>query len=97
MIVKFLGGLQPPRGERNVTLELPSGATVMLLRDQLRDLGYDPSMPGLMVTLNGKGIQQWPPDRAIVPGDDVAVFQRITGGAGSKAHGQRCSPFLWKN
>ncbi len=78
--VRFLGGMKAPPGEPSIEVALPDGSTVAELRDRLRGLGYDPTSTAIIVTLNGRGLRQWPADRPIGPADEVAVFQRIAGG-----------------
>ncbi len=83
LTVRLLGGLRAPQdGEPNLEVALTEGFTVADLRDRLRELGYDPTSAAIIITLNGKGLQQWPSDRPVEREDDVAVFQQITGGIG---------------
>lgn len=78
--VKLLGGLRDKDGNQSVDIETAGGITVKELERHLLGLGIDPESKVIIVTLNGKGLRQWPPDRQIIAEDDVAVFPHISGG-----------------
>lgn len=78
--VRFLGGLQDQGGRRSLELQLPDGASVRDLETLLSELGIEIETGSLIVTLSGRGLRQWPPDRLIVPEDEVAVFRQVSGG-----------------
>ncbi len=77
---KLLGGLQTPQGGHSLDVALPEGSTVRDLDRRLAALGFDPGSLTIVVTLNGRGLRQWPCDHPVAGGDDVAIFPRITGG-----------------
>ncbi len=78
--LRFLGGLQDQVGRRSLELRLPDAATVRDLEAILSEQGIDVTSGSLVVTLSGRGLRQWPPDRPIVPEDEVAVFRPVSGG-----------------
>ncbi len=78
--VQLLGGLAAARGCQRIQIALPEGSSVDDLRRELVALGFDATSPAIIVTLNDRGLRQWPSDRPIAEGDQVAVFPRITGG-----------------
>ncbi|HXF96572.1 MAG TPA: MoaD/ThiS family protein [Gemmatimonadales bacterium] len=84
-----LAAFLPPgttdRGSAEV--EVPEGATV----DQLATvLGIPPDQPRIAL-VNGREAE---PDRALEPGDEVALFPPLAGGGGSPA-GRRTPARRW--
>jgi molybdopterin converting factor small subunit len=79
--VKFLGGMRADMGMSSTTLSLPTGAAMDDLERRLRCIGIDPQANDIIITLNGRGLRQWPPDRPLVPDDVIAVFPLISGGS----------------
>lgn len=80
VMVKFLGATAQTAGAAQKTLALPDGATLRDLEAYLRALGIDLDTEEIIVTLNSRGLGQWPAGRRFVSGDVVAVFPNITGG-----------------
>lgn len=78
--VRFLGGLRDDMGTSSVTLSLPQDATLRDLDSQLGALGISPEAEDIIITLNGQGLRQLPPDQLLNEGDVVAVFPLISGG-----------------
>ncbi|GAB4530142.1 MAG: hypothetical protein Kow0063_07950 [Anaerolineae bacterium] len=78
--VKFLAGLREDFGMPATTISLPPGAMLRDLEPYLRALGVDPEAGDIIITLNGRGLRQWPPDRPFAPGDVIAIFPLISGG-----------------
>jgi molybdopterin converting factor small subunit len=78
--VKFLGGLREEFGAPSATLSLAQDAVLKDLESHLRALGIDPDSDDIIITLNGRGLRQWPPDRPFAVGDVIAVFPLISGG-----------------
>jgi molybdopterin converting factor small subunit len=78
--VKFLAGVREDVGVSRVTLSLPPGAVLSDLEPQLGALGIDPGADDIVITLNSRGLRQWPPDRPFEAGDVIAVFPLIGGG-----------------
>jgi molybdopterin converting factor small subunit len=79
--VKFLGGLRQEMGMGSTTLWLPDDATVADLELRLRAIGLDLDEQKNIAVINQRGLSQWPPDRHLVPDDEVMVFPNITGGS----------------
>jgi molybdopterin converting factor small subunit len=80
VLVKRLGALRDEMGTPGITLAMPEGATLKDLVPRLRALGIDPDSTEIIVTLNDRGLNQWPPERPFADGDVVAVFPYISGG-----------------
>jgi len=78
--VKFLGGLRQDVGMESTTLWLPDEATVADLEPRLRALGIDLDSEKNIAVLSQRGLNQWPPDRRLAPGEVVMVFPHIAGG-----------------
>ena len=78
--VRFLGGLKHQGRHRRLELQLPDGATVRDLETALSERGIDVGSGELVVTVNGRGLRQWPPHRPVSAGDEVAVFRAVAGG-----------------
>ena len=79
--VKFLGGLRQEMGMEFTTLQLQDDATVADLEQHLRSLGIDLDEQKNIAIINQRGLNQWPPDRHLVPDDVVMVFPIISGGS----------------
>jgi molybdopterin converting factor small subunit len=79
--VKFLAGLRTDMGRPSMTLSLPADAALCDLEHHLRQIGIDPQANDIIITLNGRGLRQWPADRRLVPDDVIAVFPLISGGS----------------
>lgn len=79
--VKFLAGMRADMGKSSTTLSLCPEADLCDLERHLRQIGVDPQANDIIITLNGRGLRQWPPDRRLVPDDVVAVFPLISGGS----------------
>jgi molybdopterin converting factor small subunit len=79
--VKFLAGMRADMGKPSTTLSLSPEADLYDLELHLRQIGVDPQANDIIITLNGRGLRQWPPDRRLVPDDVVAVFPLISGGS----------------
>jgi molybdopterin converting factor small subunit len=80
--VKFLAGIREDMGTPGTKLSMPHNAVLPDLEPHLRALGIDPEAQDIIITLNGRGLRQWPPDRPFREGDVVAVFPLISGGSG---------------
>lgn len=81
-MVKFLAGVREDMGMPGIKLSMPQNAVLRDLEFHLRTLGIDPEAQDIVITLNGRGLRQWPPDRRFTQGDVVAVFPLISGGSG---------------
>jgi molybdopterin converting factor small subunit len=79
--VKFLAGMRVDMGVSSMTLSLPTNAAMSDLERHLRRIGIDPQANDIIITVNGRGLRQWPPDRQLVPDDVIAVFPLISGGS----------------
>jgi molybdopterin converting factor small subunit len=79
--VKFLAGMRADMGMSSTTLSLPPDADMCDLECHLRQLGIDPQANDIIITLNGRGLRQWPSNRRLVSDDVVAVFPLISGGS----------------
>ena len=78
--VRYLGGLRQEMGAEGGSLSLPGNATVADLEASLRGLGLDLDENKNIAVLNQRGLDQWPPDLKLAPGDEVLVFPNIAGG-----------------
>lgn len=78
--VKFLAGLREDFGMSSTSICMSPEAALRDLEPHLRALGVDPEADDIIITLNGRGLRQWPPDRRFVAGDVIAVFPLISGG-----------------
>ena len=78
--VRFLGGLREDFGSSPRTITLPDEATLDDLEPRLREMGIDLDSREIIVTLNDRGLRQWPAERRLVAGDVVTVFPNIAGG-----------------
>jgi molybdopterin converting factor small subunit len=80
--ITFLARMRADMGMPRTTLSLPPGAAMGDLERHLRRIGIDPQANDIVVTLNGRSLRQWPPDRQLVPDDVISVFPLISGGSG---------------
>jgi molybdopterin converting factor small subunit len=80
VIIKFLAGVRQDMGISSTTLCMPQDAVLRDLEPHLRALGIDPEAKDIIITLNSRGLRQWPPDRRFAPGDVIAIFPLISGG-----------------
>jgi molybdopterin converting factor small subunit len=78
--VRLLGGLRKERNSVPVQISLPDQATVHDLEAYLQTLGMDKSSNDVIISLSGRGITQWPPDRLLEYGEEVVIFPHISGG-----------------
>ena len=78
--VKFLAGVREDVGVSSTNISMPSDAVLSDLEPHLRALGIDPETNDVIITLNDRGLRQWPPDRCFVAGDVVMIFPHISGG-----------------
>jgi molybdopterin synthase catalytic subunit len=78
--VRLFARLSEVLGERNVTLELPEGATVDDLRDQLshRFPAVAPYLPTAVCAVDEEYVTR---DHALREGDDVALIPPVSGGS----------------
>jgi molybdopterin converting factor small subunit len=79
--IKFLSGMRADMGMSSTTLSLSPDEDMHDLERHLRQLGIDPQANDIIITLNGRGLRQWPPDRRLVPNDVIAIFPLISGGS----------------
>jgi molybdopterin converting factor small subunit len=80
VMVKFLAGVRDDVGISSATLSMPKDAVLSDLEPHLRAFGIDPKADDIIITLNGRGLSQWPSDRRFATGDVIAVFPLISGG-----------------
>lgn len=78
--VRLLGGLRKERFPSPIQISLPDNATVADLRTSLEALDIDPNSEDIIISLSGRGIQQWSPERQIQADDEVVIFPHISGG-----------------
>ena len=78
--IKFLAGVREDVGISSTTISMPQDAILGDLEPHLRAIGVDPEADDIVITLNGRGLRQWPPDRRFASGDVIAVFPLISGG-----------------
>jgi molybdopterin converting factor small subunit len=78
--IRYLGGLRQEMEADDSCLSLPGNATVADLEMHLRALGLDLDENKNIAVLNQRGLNQWPPDLRLAPGDVVLVFPNIAGG-----------------
>jgi molybdopterin converting factor small subunit len=78
--VKFLAGMRDDMGVSRIVLSLPPGAVLRDLGTHLCALGIDPEAGDIIITLNSRGLRQWPSDRQFSSGDVIAIFPLISGG-----------------
>ena len=78
--LKLLGGLRKEKQTSGIEIEFPDGSTVQDLEIRLRQMEINPDAEEIIVSLSGRGIQQYPPERALENGEEVAVFPHIAGG-----------------
>jgi molybdopterin converting factor small subunit len=78
--VKFLGGLRQDMGMASCNLSLPDNSTVADLEPRLEALGLDLDEKKNIVVLNQRGLDQWPPELRLAPGEVVMAFPHIAGG-----------------
>ena len=76
----YLGGLRREKQTSFIPLEFPDGATVADLEVRLKSLDIDPDSEEIIISLSGRGIRQWSPDRLLENGEERAVFPHIAGG-----------------
>ena len=78
--VKLLGGI-PKSGEKaNVTFSFADGATISDLIMKIKTLDVDPDSEQVIISLDGRGIHQYLPERPLQTGDEVMIFPNISGG-----------------
>lgn len=78
--VRFLGGLRADFGPSDRSIVVPAEGTLRDLEPRLREMGIDLDSGEIIVTLNDRGLRQWPSDRRLAAGDVVTVFPNIAGG-----------------
>ena len=78
--VRLLGGLRKERTPAPIQISLPDNATVADLTACLQTLDMDTNSNDIIISLSGRGIGQWPPDRLIQSGEEVVIFPHISGG-----------------
>ena len=78
--VKFLASSREDFGMSSTTISMPQQAVLSDLEPYLRALGVDQEADDIIITLNSRGLRQWPPERRFAAGDVIAVFPRISGG-----------------
>ncbi len=78
--VKFLAGSREDFGISDTTISMPQHAVLSDLGPYLHALGVDQEADDIIITLNSRGLRQWPSDRRFAPGDVIAVFPLISGG-----------------
>jgi molybdopterin synthase catalytic subunit len=79
--VRLFAGLHDLLGERQVTLELPEGATVADLREQL-GRRYPVVTPFLSTLICAVDEEYVPLEHSLREGDDVALIPPVSGGGG---------------
>jgi molybdopterin converting factor small subunit len=83
VLVKFLASVKDKVGKGEEKYELPDGSTLSDLAVELQK-SYQLSLldPGIMVTLNGKGLPQLPDGlkMKLCEGDTILLFPPISGG-----------------
>jgi molybdopterin converting factor small subunit len=83
VLVKFLASVKDKVGKGTEEYELPDGSTLSDLAVKLQE-SHRLSLldPAIMVTLNGKGLQQLPDrlDTKLCQGDTILLFPPISGG-----------------
>jgi molybdopterin converting factor small subunit len=78
--VKLLGGIPQDWEKSCITLSFIDGATVADLIVKIRALNIDPDSDQMIISLEGRGIHQYPPGRLLQAGDEVMIFPNISGG-----------------
>jgi molybdopterin converting factor small subunit len=63
-----------------IPLDFPDGATVANLQARLQSMGIDLESEETIISLSGRGLCQWSPDRVLEDGEELAVFPHIAGG-----------------
>ena len=83
VLVRFLASVKDKVGKGMEEFELPDGSTLSELAARLQE-SHQLSLldPAIMVTLNGKGLQQLPDglDTKLCEGDMILLFPPISGG-----------------
>lgn len=78
--LKLLGSISQDREKSSITLSFNDGATVSDLIMKIRALDINPDSDQIIISLDGRGIHQYPPDRLLQAGDEVMIFPNISGG-----------------
>src|SRR5206468_3100949 len=80
--VRLFAGLHDMIGKRDVTLELPDGATIAQLRDRLGE-EYPIVQPFLTTLVCAVDEEYVPSEHVLREGEDVALIPPISGGSQS--------------
>jgi molybdopterin converting factor small subunit len=78
--VKLLGGMPQSPENSSITLSFTDGATVTDLIMKIKVLDINPDSDQIIISLDGRGIHQYPPERPLQAGDEVMIFPNISGG-----------------
>jgi molybdopterin converting factor small subunit len=78
--VRLLGGLHKERASAPIQISLPENATVADLTTCLQSLDIVTNSNDIIISLSGRGISQWSPNRLIQSGEEVVIFPHISGG-----------------
>lgn len=78
--VKLLGSLRQGRENSPMNLEFRDGATVADLITRLEALDIDLDSDQVIISLDGRGIHQYPLEHPLQTGNEVIVFPNISGG-----------------
>ncbi len=77
--VRLFAGLRDLIGERAITMALPDGATIAVLRDQLGE-EYPIVQPLLTTLVYAVDEEYVPSEHVLQEGEDVALIPPISGG-----------------
>lgn len=78
--VRLLAGTKLDLGRDHLNLRLAPGATAADLARELARQGLDTTGGRVIILLNGRALNGLPPDAPLSPGDDVSVFNLVSGG-----------------